>query len=332
MGSEGFSPDTIDALLRVIKNEAAESASSDDERIQAITQVGNFLTENQNTLASPRAMICLTDVIREDVRPRVVTHAISVLARVKAVSAVMLIVDVALGSNTELFDNADADRFRESDDCLRLRCAAVQALGQFQDQRIVIPLMSILNDQTVNYRLRMKAAESLGKAGDPHALTSLMRILEDEREKSVYLKESSAKALGMLGDIRAMDSLLNILESKKGIRDKFDFLKERAIESIKRLMDGDEPGESNRVFESLINALQDEAPSIRLAAVEALAESGERRFIHDLRDVIFDSADDVAIAAIYAIFRLGGEDAIRDLRGLENVPQFLRDEIESFIP
>ncbi len=320
-------PDTIDELIALLETDAE---LSDELRIQAITMLGNLLLDKKGDLAGVRAISCLVSRVKTERNPRILSHCISVLGRVKALGAVMVIIDIAMGTGITLLNEADAG-FLETDECLRLRCTAVQALGQLRDERSVIPLMSILNDKAANYRLRMKAAESLGKAGDTHALGSLMEILEDEREKSVYLKESTAKALGMLGDIRAMDALLNVLESKQGIRDKFDFLKERAIESISRLM-GEGNENSDKVTESLLRALKDEASSIRLAAVEAIGEFDEDEFIEPLKAMVRDSADDVAIAAIHAVFRLGGETAIRDLLTLDNLPQFLRDEMESYIP
>ncbi len=324
-------PDTVDELILLV---ASSQETSDDVRIQGITALGNLLAQRKGDFSDARGLLCLIEVIKKDENPRIVGHAMSVLGRLKATSAVMVMIDVVLGTGIFLFEGPEGEDFRGSDPCLRLRCTAAQALGQFQDERSVIPLMSVLNDKTVNYRLRMKAAESLGKAGDTHALGSLMDILEDEREKSIYLKESTAKALGMLGDIRAMDALLNVLESKRGIRDKFDFLKERSIESIRRLMGKSEGSADHldKVTKSLLQSLKDEASSIRLAAVEAIGESEDSCFIENLHEMVSDPVDDVAIAAIHSVFLLGGEEAVRGLRTLENLPQFLRDEIEAYIP
>jgi len=233
---------------------------------------------------------------------------------------------VVLATDVAIFDKAPSD-FANSDESMRLRCAAAQALGKIRDERAIIPLMSLLNDRDMNYRLRLAAAEALGKIGHDHAVNPLIDILNDEREKSIYLKESAVKALGMLGDIRAIEPLIDVLESKRGIRDKFNFLKEQVIEAIARI------GSPNRkATDSLLYALKDSAPSIRLAAVEALAEIGEDDCIPMLAQMVKDTEDDVAIAAIAAIYHLGGETAIRDLLKQENLPQFLRDELESYIP
>ncbi len=319
-------PENLDELVRIMESRA----EAEDRRIQAITALGNLLGSQQGDLSAPRGIMALIEQVKQDDNPLVVGHCVGVLGRIRALSAVMVIVDVALGTHIALYEGPGAEVFRESDESLRLRCAAVQALGRMQDERSVIPLMSLLNDRTVNYRLRLAAAESLGRAGDPHALGSLVDILEDEREKSVYLKESAAKALGMLGDIRAMDSLIRTLESKRGIRDKFDFLKEQIIEAIGRI-GGREDG-AYKASDVLMRSLGDEAASIRLAAVEALGDIGDSTCIPRLQDMLRDEDDDVAVAAVAAIYNLGGEAAVRELLVQENLPQFLRDELESYIP
>ena len=87
-----------------------------------------------------------------------------------------------------------------------------------------------------------------------------------------------------------------------------------------------------KATDTLIYALSDEAPSIRLAAVEALEAIGDTDCLAHIRPLIYDKEDDVAIAAIAATYHLGGEAAVRELLALENLPQFLRDEIEGYIP
>jgi HEAT repeat protein len=210
---------------------------------------------------------------------------------------------------------------------MRLRCSAASALAKVGDDRAIIPMMSILNNREENYRLRLAVAESLGRLGDEYAVKPLIDILSDEREKSLYLKESAAKALGMLGDIRAIEPLIDMLESKRGIRDKFNFLKEQIIEAVGRI------GRPNRkATDSLILALQDEAPSIRLAAIEALSVIGDESCLEALKACILDENDEVAKAVVYAVYRLGGEQQIRELLLQENLPRFLREELDGYIP
>lgn len=294
-----------------------------ERRIQAISMLGDMIAD----LKDARGIFCLLSQIEKDENPQIIMHCIGVLSRVRAYSAVGVIIDVALGIRIGLFEGPNAIDVQNGDDALRLRCAAVQALGRMGDERAILPMMSLLNDKNQNYRLRLAAAENLGKLGDIHAVSPLLDILSDDREKSIYLKESAVKALGMLGDIRALEPLIDVLESKRGIRDKFNFLKEQVIEAIGRI-----GSKSSKATHSLLRVLRDDTPSIRLAAVEALAAIGDPQTLDTLKELIFDKDDDVAMAAISAVFALGGEKAIRDLLNQENLPQFLRDELESYIP
>ncbi|MBY0404531.1 MAG: HEAT repeat domain-containing protein [Cyanobacteria bacterium] len=321
--SDSF-PETQDGLMAIIMNAESEQI---ERRIQAISRLGDQMADSKD----PRGIFCLLNQIENSMEPKLITHCIGVLSRVKAYSSVSIIIDVALGIRIKLFEDNPSD-YVHNDESLRLRCVAVQALGRMSDERAIVALMSLLNDKKENYRLRLVAAESLGKLGDAHAVTPLLDILADDREKSVYLKESAAKALGMLGDIRALEPMIDVLESKKGIRDKFNFLKEQLIEAIGRIGNNSSKASSSKATMSLVRVLRDESPSIRLAAVEALSNIGDPNTLDSLKELIFDKDDDVAMAAISAVYQIGGEPMIRDLLKQDNLPQFLRDELESYIP
>lgn len=313
-------PQQIYELIGMIE---AKDEKSADHRLRAISQLGDLLRKE----SMEAGVLCLLDCVRQERDIRLVMQALSVLSRIRAEDAVPVVIDVLLATHIDLYENPSPVDFVRSDDSLRLRCGAAQALGKIGDNRAIIPLMSILNNRDENYRLRLAVAESLGRLGDEYAVNPLIEILADEREKSVYLKESAVKALGMLGDIRALEPLIDILESKRGIRDKFNFLKEQIIEAIGRI------GKSHqKAAHTLIRALTDEAPSIRLAAVEALGLMGDEACLDSLRERVLDENDEVAKAAVYAVYNLAGEEAIRDLLNRENLPRFLRDEIEGYIP
>lgn len=295
----------------------------EDRRLRALSELGDQLARTQD-LAS---LDLLISVVRSERNTKLLTHSMSVLSRTRLPQAAPLLIDILLETHVDLFDNPPSPDFLKSDESLRLRCTAASALGKLGNSAAIIPLMSVLNNRDENYRLRLAAAESLGKLGDDYAVKPLIEILSDEREKSVYLKESVAKALGMLGDIRAIEPLIEALEAKRGIRDKFNFLKEQIIEAIGRI------GQPYRkVSDSLIRALQDEAPSIRLAAVETLGSLGDSSCLESVRACIFDTDDNVAKAAVCATYHLGGERVIRELLAGDNLPQFLREELENYIP
>jgi len=319
------SPDIIYELIAQIQD---RHQVSEELCVSAISKLGTLLADCDDPDEDyPMACAVLQDLIANETNTRLVTHTVSVLGRVGVKRFAPLLIDVLLGSQIQLYECQTARQFMASDDSMRLRSAAAYALGKVGDQRAIIPLMSILNDRTQNYRLRLAAAESLGKLGDDYAVKPLIDILSDEREKSIYLKESVAKALGMLGDIRAIEPLIDVLESKRGIRDKFNFLKEQIIEAIGRIGKPD-----SRTATSLVKALKDEAPSIRMAALDALSVLGDASCLPSIQSCIFDPEDDVAKAAINAVYRIGGEPLIRELLAHDSLPRFLRDELEGYIP
>lgn len=317
------SRDTIADLMNVIRNE--DGAASASERAKALSALGLEIQKDPGSLRVTQAAMQLMDVIRHSTDAAFSTRAIFLLDQLQMVSSVPLLIDMSLADGIPIFD---AGQLQELES-VRLRSAAIAALGKIRDERALIPLMSLLNDAQLNYRIRMAAAESLGRMGNEHALQSLMTILEDDQEQSVYLRESSAKALGMLGDLRAMESLISVFNSKKGIRSKFDFLKERVVQSIGKLMQGNQ-GE-DEVVQSVLDALQDDAPSIRLAAIEALIDMEDDRWLPVIEERVFDSDDMVAQGAISAVYELGGESALQALLNNEKLPKFLREDVLDYL-
>lgn len=277
-------------------------------------------------ISEPQSVHALLSILNHETEPRLLMHVISLLARKKIYSAVMPLIDIALCTGKSGIEKSCPD-LRSSDTGIRVRIAAIQALGRMGDERAIVPLMGILGDQRENYRLRLSAAEGLGRLGDAQALNSLLNIVKDDHEPSQYLKESAVKALGMLGDIRALEPLLEMFESKKGIKNKFNFLKEQIIEAIGRL-----GSNHNRATEALLEALEDEASCIRLSAVESLSEIGDASCIPALKKCLFDSNDDVALGAVVTLYQIGGPEAILEiLEQQENLPQFIRQELENYV-
>ncbi len=311
-------PESLDELIVIIE----DASNPQENRIRAVSMVGDLASR----VPDVRGILTLLDRVKLDQDPRLIAHCVSVLSRIKAYSAVTVLVDLLLASGVAVFDEPVEPDFSEGAEALRIRTSAAQALGRLGDDRAIIPLMSILNNRDENYRLRLACAETLGKLGHEQAVTPLIEILTDEREKSVYLRESAAKALGMLGDIRAIEPLIDALEAKRGIREKFDFFKEQIIEAIARIGKAD-----NKATDTLLSALDDPAPSIRIAALEALEELGDQTCLLNIMPLISDRNDDVAVAAISAAYYLGGESVLHQLLAQDNLPQFLRAEVMSYL-
>jgi HEAT repeat protein len=281
-------------------------------------------------LADRKELQCvnaLLQILREDTEPRVVLHTVTLLSRKQVYAAVDSFIALVECTGLTAIE-LSIPRFKTQDVGIRIRTTVIQALGRLGDQRAIDPLMHLLGDMTENYRIRLSAAESLGRLGDSKALNPLMHIVQDEEESSQYLKESAVKALGMLGDIRALDPLLDLFENQKGFFSKMNFLKEQLVEAIGRL-----GTQHNRALNAVLEALHDESSTIRLTAVESLLEFKDPVVIPHLMTCLSDSYDDVAIAAVNSLYHLGGEALMREiLQTHENLPQFVRDELESYVP
>jgi HEAT repeat protein len=301
------------------------SSSAAATRRAALVSIQDYLKHQSN----PQLMMQVVSHVLAETDPALTILTIQTISKLKLYSGVDVLVLVMRADKAlAIFQVAHLS----DDHRLNVRRAAIMALGQIGEQRVIPYVMKILNNRRENYRLRLAAAECLGKLGDPKATTPLVDILTDERENSLYLKESAAKALGMLGDIRALESLIDVLDSKQGFKDKFNFLKEQVIEAIGSIGQNLSGRKNNRALDSLFAALNDEAPSIRLAAIQAIEQLGDTDCLPFIHPILFDVEFDIACAAASCLYNLGGEDAIRRALQDDNLPHVIRDELEAYIP
>lgn len=301
-------------LMQIIDNLIAQRTLPAKERIKAlglleITAAGNIGFILQELLKTE----CDHDVLI-NIGNSLVKHGDE--------ECVMQLVDIVLG-NREIDGNDDPIK-EDSDKFLKLRCSLIKVLGRLKDEKAVIPLMYMLNDKEENYKIRLNAAEALGRIGDTYAVNPLINLVADDQESSVYVKESAARALGMLGDVRAVKPLVDVLSSKKGLFSKFSFLKEQVIEALGRIG----PSSDKETIKALKDSLMDEAPSVRLSAVETLASMGDDSLIKILISAIYDEEEDVAREAVRGVYSLGGFLELKKLLEDDKLAGWSRDEIE----
>lgn len=216
------------------------------------------------------------------------------------------------------------DRIKDEDYRTQIRVMVAKTLANLKDNQAVYPLLYCLNSKDENYKIRLSCAEALGKIGDKYAVTPLMDLLEDEEESSVYIKESAAFALGMIGDMKAVESLVSILETKKGIMDKFTFLKERAIEALNKIN-----FKSDRVFKALKNSLLDESAQVRINAIEALMNIDDDRVNSLIREMLDDHDREVVKNAVIALYNLEGENVLSEIINSDIYPDTAKDEAKN---
>jgi hypothetical protein len=301
-------------IAQIVERLISERNRPSSERIASLDQL-------KITAAGDIGLILL-ELLKTECDINVLIYLCNTLPKTQTPDAVMPVVDLMLG-NREIENNDDPIKSNNSE-FLRVQCAAIKALGMFRDEKAVIPLMYLLNDKDQHYKIRLTAAEALGRIGDTYALNPLINLVTDEKESSVYVRESAARALGMLGDVRAIKPLIKILDSKRGIFDKFTFLKEQVIEAISKI-----GANSDRdTIRSLKEALMDEAPSVRLTAVEAIANIGDPGLISYLVPMVYDEEEDIAREAVRGIYQLEGYLELNKLLEDDKLPGWSRDEIE----
>jgi len=283
-----------------------------DEQIKLLSQLDNY---PQDQLVQ-----ILNFFISREKNPNTLLYLVRTIGKYRDKNSTSVLIDLLL-----LKDNYK-ENIDKPEEYLKVRCMAATVLGNIKEQSAVVPLLYVLNNKDENYKLRLGAAEALGRIGDRYAVAPLIEVVINEDEKSVYIRESAAKALGMLGDTSALDPLISILETKKGIIDKFTFLKERIIEAIGKLGFRDD-----KTIKVLSNTLMDESACIRLEAVEALSELEDERVLPLIEKMIYDEEEDVARGAIAALYNVAGEEYIINLLKRDDLPGWCKDEIETIL-
>ena len=253
--------------------------------------------------------------------PDVMMFLIKSLDRYRNPSSLSVLLDVLLLKNIEPESNADKEAY------INARALCTKAIANMKDTSAVTPLLYCLNNKDENYKVRLACADALGKIGDKYAVAPLIDVVQDEGEKSVYLRESAASALGMLGDLRAVDPLVSILETKRGILDKFTFLKERVIEALGKLRLND----NERVFHALKNSLADESPQIRINAIEAIMDSDHPEAYEIIYDCLQDKDDDVKKNALIALYNMRGRRILDEVLASPDFPDVLKFEAAAII-
>ena len=249
-------------------------------------------------------------------------HLIRCLDMYRDSSSLEFLVDILLLKNA----NSAEPEIREKYVNVRVMCA--KAIANQKNTDVVSSLLYCLNNKDENYRVRLACADALGRIGDRFAVAPLIDVVTDEDEKSVYLRESAVSALGLLGDSRAIDPLVSILETKKGIMDKFSFLKERAIEALSKMGFHD----NERVFKALKNSLMDESSQVRINAIEALMDSEHPKAYETIKECLENDTNvEVRKNAMIALYNISDRSILDEVINSPDYPDLLKMEAVAII-
>ena len=278
--------------------------NSRESKLIAIKQLEDKYSDEQLTLTYIHFFNLETDF-------EIQKHLIKLIDKIKHPKSFDFFINILM------MRNDIQHKFQSEEKLTQIRVLATKALANLKNMEAVSLLLYCLNTKDENYKVRLACAEALGKIGDKFAVTPLINVVSDEEEKSVYVKESAVKALGMIGDERAVDTLVNILETKRGIIDKFTYLKERVIESLSKI----NMTPSERVIKALKTSLMDASSQVRIGAISALMEFDHPDSVELIKSALFDEDPEVIDNAVVALYNLTGPDILFEIFKDEKYPE-----------
>lgn len=189
--------------------------------------------------------------------------------------------------------------------CLRLRdpdlavqTKAIETIVRINDPRAVHHLLDILQDES-EYS-RRAAVEVLNQVGNSSAIKDLLEAL---RDRDWWVRVRAADALGTIGGRKVVEAVVPL------VKDKDEFIRRCAIEIL-----NSNPAHTahEQVFQSLVEALDDEDWWVRERAIDALGVAGDRRAVAPLLRVM-ERDGKAAPVAIRALAALGDPQAIQPM-------------------
>ncbi|HSB71796.1 MAG TPA: HEAT repeat domain-containing protein [Candidatus Methylomirabilis sp.] len=181
---------------------------------------------------------------------------------------------------------------------LTVQAKAIETIVQLNDPGAVHHLLDSLQDES-EY-VRRAAVEVLNQVGNTSAIKDLLGAL---RDRDWWVRVRAADALGTIGGPKVVEAVVSL------VKDRDEFIRRCAIEILNsnRAHTGNET-----VFQSLVEALEDEDWWVRERAIDALAGLGDRRAVPPLLRVMERDVK-AAPVAIRALASLGDPQAIRPM-------------------
>ena len=164
--------------------------------------------------------------------------------------------------------------------------AAVQALGEIEDQRVVRLLLQALKSNDAE--VCAAAVDALAKVGGPEATEPIMGMLH---HKNGRVRLAAVEALGSLGVAAAATPLRALLD------DELWDVRRSAVETLGRLKD-------KRAVDALSRTLSDKDADVREATAIALGGLSDHRAIGPLVLALKDSTSGVRRIAAAALSRI----------------------------
>jgi HEAT repeat protein len=215
------------------------------------------------------------------------------------------------------------------------RPLAAKALRAIGSARAVPALLEALGDR--DEEVCREAAHALGKIGSPRAVPALIELLQS---KSSGRRSSAVSALGLIGAEEALHPVLTLLKDDKCISRLAAVLalgqivSQKAISALAELLQNNSEDilvrewaarglgriGSEPEVQLLLDALQDQARSVRHAAASALGQIGSEQAVATLGEVLRFGPTSSRCDFAQALGQIGSEQAVPPL------VEALRDE------
>ena len=285
------------------------TTNSQETKMQAIKELESKYSPEQLTLVYIHFFNLETDF-------EIQKYLIKLIDKIKCPKSIDFLINILM------MKNDIQHRFSSEEKLVQIRVLAIKALANLKNKEALSILLYCMNSKDENYKIKLACADALGKIGDKYVVPQLINVVSDDEEKSVYVKESAVKALGMLGDERAVDTFVNILETKRGLIDKFTYLKERVIESLSKI--NTKPADKEKVLKALKTSLMDASPQVRIGAISALMELNHSESTECIKSTLFDDNSEVIENAVIALYNLEGPDVLFEIIRDEKYPQIAK--------
>jgi HEAT repeat protein len=197
----------------------------------------------------------------------------------------------------------------------RVRLAAIEGLFEDEHPSLITPLIAVLKDDP-SESVRAAAAQSLGRfvlLGETDGVPQTRR----DQVYAVLMRALLIEPAGSLVHRRALESLAYVTNEEMDlqIRDAFnsedDLMRLSAIVAMGH--------SSNRAYKEMVRSeLHSLSPAVRREAARASGSLEDEEAVNDLAHLLDDPEASVRLVALDALAEIGGKDAKRLLEAATN--------------
>jgi HEAT repeat protein len=202
-----------------------------------------------------------------------------------------------------------------------LRIYAVQSLGLIGEQRVLTPLLNLLNSEPDAF-VKATLVKGIARVGGVQLIPILARYLKDPDGRT---RANTVESLEIIGDPKIIKFLVPLLQ------DPSSRVKANAVKVLSKF------GKSN-MLEHLEEMLKSDDDNVRGSAIFALNKIGGDGVVGILAGALQDSRTENVLIAIEGLQKIGSDEAHNILKKLENNPDpqiqaaLSGEELESGVP